>query len=136
MLLAALLLWAGAALLILKAVAVWQSSAEGPRAGSRFAWVASTPTIVGHGRSVVPFASGTAALALMLTSFVTWERDAGPSSPFWGYVFMVSMLLLVLSYIFFGLTHLFNRPRFLVPPLLRSEQGKAVVWIKKRRGGA
>lgn len=134
MLVAAMLVWCAAVLLILNATAVWQASADGPRPGSKLAWLDNAPTVVGTRRSVVPFASGSTALAVMLTSLATSDRHAGPRSDFWLYLFVASMLLLVIGYVFFALTHFINRPRFLVPPYLRSEQGKASAWISRRRG--
>src|SRR3954453_13711324 len=89
--------------------------------GRRLRRVTSAPTTLATSARTSPGAFGSVGLALLLTATAAANGGDTPS-PLLG-VFAVGLLFMVIAHLVFTSVVLFNRPRFLVPPVYRTEPG-------------
>lgn len=131
--LCAALTWLAAVVLVLKAIALWRMPATGG-APRRRRWLdgLAGPT-VGPARALPAVAFGSVGLALILTAASADDGSDTPSP--WLGVFAVGLLFLAIAYLVFTSVVLFNRPRFLVPPAYRAEQGRIAARRRARTRG-
>lgn len=123
-------MWLAAVVLVLKAVALWRLPGPGG-ASKRRIWLdgLAGPT-AGPARALPAGAFGSVGLALLLTGTAASSGSDKPSP--WLGVFAVGLLFMVIAYLVFMSVVLFNRPRFLVPPAYRAEQGRIAAWRSRR----